>query len=48
MTGPNRERRWSDPRELAGGLLMFVAEAVIVLGLAAAAWVLSVVVLAFF
>lgn len=48
MTAPNRERRWSDPRELAGGLFMFVAEAMIVLGLVAVAWVLSVVILAFF
>lgn len=48
MTPPNRERRWSDPRELAGGLFMFLGEAMIVLGLVAVAWAISVVVLAFF
>lgn len=48
MTTPKRERRWSDPRELAGGLFMFVAEAMIVLVLLATAWVLAVAILAFF
>lgn len=44
----NRERHWSDPREWAGGLVMFVAEALIVIGLVAVALALSVLVLAFF
>jgi hypothetical protein len=33
---------------LAGGLVMFAAEALIVLGLLAVAWILSNVILAFF
>lgn len=35
-------------RTLAGGLVMFAAEAFIVLGLLAVAWVVSIVILAFF
>lgn len=44
----NRERPWLDLREWAGGLVMFIAEAVIVIGLAIVALVFSVVVLSFF
>lgn len=40
-----RDRRWMSLRGLAGGLAMFVAEALIVAGLAAVALLLSAVVL---
>lgn len=45
MTGP-RDRKWLSLYGLAGGLGMFAAEAVIVLGLVAIAWLISAVVLA--
>jgi len=45
MTGP-RERKWLSLQGLAGGLAMFAAEALIVLGLAAVAWLISVSILA--
>lgn len=44
----NRERPWSDPREWAGGLIMFVTEALIVIGLAIVALAFSALVLVFF
>lgn len=44
MTGP-RDRRWLSLRGLAGGLAMFGGEALIVIGMAAVAWLISVVVL---
>lgn len=44
MTKP-RDRKWFSLHGLAGGLAMFGAEALIVIGLAAAAWLISVVVL---
>jgi hypothetical protein len=43
-----REPRWNQWRGYVGGLVMFAAEAIIVLGLAVAAWLFSVVILAFF
>lgn len=42
----SRDRRWLSLRGLTGGAAMFVAEALIVAVLAAAAWLLSVVILA--
>lgn len=45
MTGP-RDRRWLSLQGLAGGLAMFAAEALIVLGLAAVAWLTSALILA--
>jgi hypothetical protein len=45
MTGP-RDRRWLSFQGLAGGLTLFTVEALIVLGLAAVAWLLSVLILA--
>ena len=45
MTGP-RDRRWLSVEGLAGGLAMFAVEALIVLGLAAVAWLTSVLILA--
>jgi len=45
MTGP-RDRKWLSLQGLAGGLAMFAAEALIVLGLAAVAWLISVSILA--
>ena len=45
MTEP-RDRKWLSIQGLAGGLVMFAAEAVIVAGLVAAAWILSVFILA--
>lgn len=45
MTGP-RDRKWLSFQGLAGGLAMFAFEALIVLGLAAVAWLTSVVILA--
>lgn len=47
MTG-SRDRRWLSLSGLTGGAVMFVAEALIVVGLAGAAWLLSVVILALF
>ena len=43
-----REGRWSAWRDYAGGLIMFAAEALIVLGLTLVAWMFSIVILAFF
>jgi hypothetical protein len=45
MTAP-RNNKWTTIHGLVGGLAMFAAEALTVLGLGAVAWVLSVVVLA--
>ena len=45
MTGP-RDRKWLSLEGFAGGLAMFAAEALIVLGLAAVAWLASVLILA--
>ena len=45
MRGP-RDRKWMSLQGLAGGLAMFAAEALIVLGLAAVAWLVSVSILA--
>lgn len=45
MTGP-RDRKWLSLQGLAGGLAMFAAEALIVVGLAAVAWLISVSILA--
>jgi hypothetical protein len=45
MTGP-RDRKLLNLHGLVGGLAMFAAEALIVVGLAAVAWLISVVVLA--
>lgn len=45
MTAP-RDRKWLSIQGLAGGLAMFAVEALIVLGLAAVAWLASVLVLA--
>lgn len=42
----SRNRRWLSLPGLTGGAVMFVAEALIVAVLAAAAWLLSVVILA--
>ncbi len=47
MTAPS-EPRWKVWRGYVGGLFMFAAEALIVVGLAVVAWLYSVVVLAFF
>ncbi len=47
MTVP-REPRWKEWHGYVGGLVMFATEALIVLGLAAIAWVYAIVVLAFF
>ncbi|HXV72121.1 MAG TPA: hypothetical protein VEB69_12055 [Acidimicrobiia bacterium] len=47
MTAP-REPRWKEWRGYVGGLVMFAAEALIVIGLAVIAWLYSIVVLAFF
>ncbi|MGD2044422.1 MAG: hypothetical protein PVJ28_12290 [Acidimicrobiia bacterium] len=43
-----RDDRWSAWRDYIGGLVMFAAEAFIVIGLVAVAWVFSVAILAFF
>jgi len=45
MTAP-RERKWMSIPGLTGGVAMFAAEALVVVGLAAAAWLASVVILA--
>ncbi len=45
MTG-SRDRRWLSLPGLAGGAAMFVAEALIVVALAATALLLSIVILA--
>lgn len=45
MTGP-RDRKWLSFQGLAGGLAMFAAEAMIVVGLVVVAWIISVVILA--
>ena len=45
MTGP-RDRKWLSYDGLAGGLTMFAVEGLIVVGLAAVAWVTSVLILA--
>lgn len=42
----SRDRRWLSLPGVAGGAVMFVVEALIVVGLAGAAWLLSVVILA--
>lgn len=44
MTGP-RDRKWLSLHGLAGGLAMFGTEALIVIGLGAVAWLISVVIL---
>jgi hypothetical protein len=44
MTTP--ERKWLDLPRLAGGLAMFAAEALVVVGLVGLAWLISVVILA--
>lgn len=44
MTAP-RDRRWLSIHGLLGGFGMFAAEALVVLGFALVAWVLSVVIL---
>lgn len=44
----SRDDRWSAWRDYAGGLVMFAAEALIVLGLAIVAWLISALVLVFF
>lgn len=43
-----REERWLAWRDYAGGLVMFAAEALIVLGLVTFAWLFSVAILIFF
>ena len=45
MTAP-RDRKWTSVPGLGGGLVMFVVEALIVIGLVTAALVASVLVLA--
>jgi len=45
MTGP-RDRKWLSLEGLAGGLAMFAVEALIVLGLAALALLISALILA--
>lgn len=45
MTAP-RDRNWTSVSGLAGGLVMFVVEALIVIGLVTAALVVAVLVLA--
>lgn len=45
MTAP-RDRKWMSLHGLVGGLAMFAVEALIVIGLAAAALIVAVVVLA--
>lgn len=45
MTAP-RDRKWMSVPGLAGGLVMFVVEALIVIGLVTAALVVAVLVLA--
>lgn len=42
----SRDRKWLSLPGLAGGVAMFLAEAFIVAGLGAVAWLLSVVALA--
>lgn len=42
---PSRDRKWLSVSGLIGGLAMFAAEALIVGGLAAAAWILSLLIL---
>lgn len=46
MTSPDRHR--PEPGEWAGGFIMFLTEALIVLGLGGVALILSTVILAFF
>lgn len=41
-----RSRRWMSIKGMAGGMAMFATEALIVVGLVAVAWIISVVVLA--
>lgn len=45
--GAPRDVRWTIWRDYAGGLVMFAAEALIVIGLAMVAWVISTTILAF-
>lgn len=45
MTAP-RNRKWTSVPRLAGGLVMFLVEALIVIGLVTAALVVAVLVLA--
>lgn len=47
MVTPRDGRLWAW-RDYAGGLIMFAAEALIVLGLALVAWVFSLGILVFF
>lgn len=41
-----RNRKWTSIRVLAGGLAMFAAEMLVVAALVAAAWLLSIIILA--